>query len=349
MEELKKRLSAVLADAVDRASREQGWPPVSMPEIAWEYPPEPTFGDLSTTVSFALAKQVRRSPRDVATAIQRAVNPDPALVEKIEVAGPGYLNIFVANGWWHAVIRKILEEGAAYGRATVGQGSAGPGGVRERQPDGPPARGTRAGRRPGRCHRQPTPGGGLSRRARVLHQRRRKPDAPLGGIGLGAASGGLREAGPVPRERLPRRVHPGTGGAGGRGRPRSRRARGGPGDIHLHRAGVPHPPGGDRGGPPRLRRGLRLVGLGAEPVRIRRGGGGPGHAPRRGLPLRGGEGGRVPRQRLRGREGSHPDPEQRRAHVRHLGHRLPRQQDPPRLRLGSSTSGGRITGATSRG
>lgn len=122
MEELKKKLSGVLADAVDRASREQGWPPVSMPEIAWEYPPEPTFGDLSTTVSFALAKQVRRSPRDVATAIQRAVNPDPALVEKIEVAGPGYLNIFVANGCWHAVIREILEEGAAYGRATVGQG-----------------------------------------------------------------------------------------------------------------------------------------------------------------------------------------------------------------------------------
>ena len=122
MEELKKKLSGVLADAVDRASREQGWPPVSMPEIAWEYPPEPTFGDLSTTVSFALAKQVRRSPRDVATAIQRAVSPDPALVEKIEVAGPGYLNIFVANGCWHAVIREILEEGAAYGRATVGQG-----------------------------------------------------------------------------------------------------------------------------------------------------------------------------------------------------------------------------------
>jgi arginyl-tRNA synthetase len=122
VEELKKRLNVVLADAVDRASREQGWPPVSMPEIAWEYPPEPTFGDLSTTVSFALAKQVRRSPRDVATAIQRAVHPDPALVEKIEVAGPGYLNIFVANGWWHAVIREILEAGAAYGRATVGQG-----------------------------------------------------------------------------------------------------------------------------------------------------------------------------------------------------------------------------------
>jgi len=122
VEELKHILGAILSDAVNRASAEQGWPRVSVPEIAWEYPPEPTFGDLSTTVSFALAKQVRRSPRDVATAIQRAVNPDPTVVEKIEVAGPGYLNIFVANGWWHAVIRKILEEGAAYGRTAVGQG-----------------------------------------------------------------------------------------------------------------------------------------------------------------------------------------------------------------------------------
>ncbi len=122
MQQLKKILGAVLADAVTRASQEQGWPPVSMPEIAWEYPPEPAFGDLSTTVSFALAKQVRRSPRDVAMAIQRAVNLDPALVEKIEVAGPGYLNIFATNGWWHEAIREVLAEAAAYGRATVGQG-----------------------------------------------------------------------------------------------------------------------------------------------------------------------------------------------------------------------------------
>jgi arginyl-tRNA synthetase len=122
VEELKKRLGAALADAVARAGREQGWPPVTMPEITWEYPPEPAFGDLSTTVSFALAKQVRRSPRDVATAIQRTLNLDSALVEKVEVAGPGYLNLFVANGWWHGVIRDVLSAGNAYGRATIGQG-----------------------------------------------------------------------------------------------------------------------------------------------------------------------------------------------------------------------------------
>ncbi|NJM43445.1 MAG: arginine--tRNA ligase, partial [Brachymonas sp.] len=44
------------------------------------------------------------------------------VVAKIEVAGPGYLNFFVANAWWHAVLREILAAEPAYGRGTLGQG-----------------------------------------------------------------------------------------------------------------------------------------------------------------------------------------------------------------------------------
>ncbi len=122
VEELKKRLGEALTDAVRRAAAVQHWPPVAMTDLTWEYPPEPTFGDLSTTVSFALAKQVRRSPREVALAIQQAVVLDPALVAKVEVAGPGYLNLFIAYAWWQAVIRQVLAAGATYGCTTVGQG-----------------------------------------------------------------------------------------------------------------------------------------------------------------------------------------------------------------------------------
>jgi arginyl-tRNA synthetase len=122
VEQLKQVLGAEIRDAVDRAAALHGWPSVTMPEVSWEYPPEPAFGDLSTTVSFALAKQVRRSPRDVATAIQQAISTDPGVVAKVEVAGPGYLNFFVASAWWHAVVREVLAAGPAYGRAIVGQG-----------------------------------------------------------------------------------------------------------------------------------------------------------------------------------------------------------------------------------
>jgi arginyl-tRNA synthetase len=122
VEKLKQTLAAAICDAVARAAAGQGWLPVTMPEVTWEYPPEPSFGDLSTTVSFALAKQVRRSPRDVAAAIQQALDVDATLVAKVEVAGPGYLNVFVANGCWQAVIREVLAAGSAYGRTNIGQG-----------------------------------------------------------------------------------------------------------------------------------------------------------------------------------------------------------------------------------
>jgi len=122
VERLKHILATAIGEAVGRATALHKWPLVTVLDVTWEYPPEPTFGDLSTTVSFALAKQVRRSPRDVATAIQHAITVDPVIVAKVEVAGPGYLNFFVANGWWHAVVRDVLAAGSAYGRATVGQG-----------------------------------------------------------------------------------------------------------------------------------------------------------------------------------------------------------------------------------
>ncbi len=122
MERLKQILAAAIGEAVKRAAALHQWPPVAVLDVSWEYPPEPAFGDLSTTVGFALAKQVRRSPRDVATAIQQAITVDPGIVGKVEVAGPGYLNFFVTNASWHSVVREVLTVGPSYGRATVGQG-----------------------------------------------------------------------------------------------------------------------------------------------------------------------------------------------------------------------------------
>lgn len=122
MEQLKQTLTASLSAALARAAAEKRWPPVEIPAVTWEYPPEPTFGDLSTTLCFALTREVRRSPRDIALALQHAITLDPAVVEKVEVAGPGYLNFFVASGWWQQVIREVLAAGPAFGRAAVGQG-----------------------------------------------------------------------------------------------------------------------------------------------------------------------------------------------------------------------------------
>jgi len=122
VEHLKQTLTLELGAALQRAAAAEGWPATAMPEVQWEYPPDSAFGDLSTPVSFALAKLVRRRPRDIAAALQRAMAADPLLVDRIEVAGAGYLNIFVAKTRWRAVIPEVLAAGTAYGRAGLGNG-----------------------------------------------------------------------------------------------------------------------------------------------------------------------------------------------------------------------------------
>ncbi len=122
MEQLKQALTANLTAAVSAAAKANGWPDVPVPEVTWEYPPEPAFGDLSTPLSFSLAKLIRRKPRGIAAAVRQALPTDPALVEKVDVAGAGYLNFFVAKDRWRQVIREVLGAGDSYGRGSLGKG-----------------------------------------------------------------------------------------------------------------------------------------------------------------------------------------------------------------------------------
>jgi arginyl-tRNA synthetase len=73
-------------------------------------------GDFATNVALALAKRANRSPRDVAQAIAEAL-PSAPYVEKVEIAGPGFLNVFTTDTWLHEALRDIASEADSYGRA----------------------------------------------------------------------------------------------------------------------------------------------------------------------------------------------------------------------------------------
>lgn len=95
---------------------------VEGPDVSWEYPSEPAFGDLATPVAFALARSLRRKPRDVAELLQRCLDLDPHVVDRVEVGGAGYLNLFLTKGFWQQVVPEILRAGEHYGRSQVGAG-----------------------------------------------------------------------------------------------------------------------------------------------------------------------------------------------------------------------------------
>ena len=108
-----------LSQAVVTALAEAGLP---APEgYVWEVPRQAEHGDYATNAAMVLAKAARRSPRQIADLIVQHFPTLPE-VERLEVAGPGFLNVTLSAEWCAAALREILTAGSAYGRGVSQQG-----------------------------------------------------------------------------------------------------------------------------------------------------------------------------------------------------------------------------------
>jgi arginyl-tRNA synthetase len=89
--------------------------------VTVEPPRDPAHGDFATNVAMVLSKQAGRNPRELAGVIASALQNDSD-VAAAEVAGPGFINIRAADGFWQRHLAVILAEGENYGRGLVGNG-----------------------------------------------------------------------------------------------------------------------------------------------------------------------------------------------------------------------------------
>ena len=80
-----------------------------------------SHGDFATNAAMQLARSAKRKPREVAQAIVEAL-PKSELVAKVEIAGPGFINFFLAPAAYHQELLRVAEQGAAYGRSQLGAG-----------------------------------------------------------------------------------------------------------------------------------------------------------------------------------------------------------------------------------
>ncbi len=91
-------------------------------DIPLERPRDPSHGDLATNVAMQLAKPMRRKPRELAQEIVERLAPPAGLVERVEIAGPGFINFRLADTALDAALRAVVAAGAAYGRSRSGGG-----------------------------------------------------------------------------------------------------------------------------------------------------------------------------------------------------------------------------------
>ena len=82
---------------------------------------DPAHGDFACNIAMQLAKAAKRKPRELAQAIVAAL-PASELVAKVEIAGPGFINFFVSSAGYQQELRRVLDEGVAYGRSRMGAG-----------------------------------------------------------------------------------------------------------------------------------------------------------------------------------------------------------------------------------
>lgn len=94
---------------------------LSLERIALETPKDPSHGDFSTNAAMVLAKQSHVSPRELAEWLCVPLRQDPDIVEAV-VAGPGFINIKIHAHVWRQQLARVIEQGAAYGRSSLGEG-----------------------------------------------------------------------------------------------------------------------------------------------------------------------------------------------------------------------------------
>jgi len=95
----------------------------SIEGITLEPPKDASHGDLATNAAMVLAKAAGRKPRELAERIVPLLASD-RFIDKVEIAGPGFINLTLAHAFWPSVLRMVLEQGESYGRSAIGKGEA---------------------------------------------------------------------------------------------------------------------------------------------------------------------------------------------------------------------------------
>lgn len=112
----------MIAKAARAAHKSGAFLSDAIPEPALEEPKNEAHGDYSANIAMTMAKIQKMPPRKIAEAILAHLDDPDKMVEKYEIAGPGFINFFLRPSLWQRVVKNILDDGLDYGRTKMGKG-----------------------------------------------------------------------------------------------------------------------------------------------------------------------------------------------------------------------------------
>jgi arginyl-tRNA synthetase len=118
---MKEELTRLIHQALDALVAQGLLSADVAPQVQIDRTRDKSHGDLASNIALSLAKLAQRNPRELATLICDAL-PENPLIERTEVAGPGFINFFLSDDSNQAIVSAILEQGATFGTSNTGEG-----------------------------------------------------------------------------------------------------------------------------------------------------------------------------------------------------------------------------------
>jgi len=119
---MKKGLNAIIMRAIARGQERGELAEGALPPFILEYPREERHGDYATNIAMAMASHTEKSPRAIAETIVRCIEDEEGIIERVEVAGPGFINFFLTQDYWRYFLREADRKGERYGEGELGHG-----------------------------------------------------------------------------------------------------------------------------------------------------------------------------------------------------------------------------------
>jgi len=120
---MKKKIAEIIEATYETCVRNQELKPLPLPQYTIEVPTRNEHGHYATNLAMALASVQKRAPREIATTLLDHLIDPEAIIEKAEVAGPGFLNFWVRDQVWRSFLIQVVERGKDFGASSLGKGN----------------------------------------------------------------------------------------------------------------------------------------------------------------------------------------------------------------------------------
>ncbi|MCX7711160.1 MAG: arginine--tRNA ligase [Clostridia bacterium] len=122
IENVRQEIKQIISLSFKKAAESGELPQVELPEVTIEVPREKEHGDFSTNIVMQVSKQLKKAPRLAAETIINNMNLTDTYIEKVECAGPGFINFHLKINWLFDALKTIQSEKDNYGRIELGKG-----------------------------------------------------------------------------------------------------------------------------------------------------------------------------------------------------------------------------------